>query len=451
MADIKNNLNNAAVNLKNQEVKNNSLKAEENKVNYEKFVNSQKSKDEMQEIVMDNSNQKDYTEYEKKDTNSVFGDNFMKKDSVSGYLFAGVIGNQFLSEDKSNEKETIAPIKEDNIKEVVVDNNKKIEEQNIIGKPFSDTNFNSTKVEPKIEVSLNKETLEKRINGKSLKDVLNEINKENLSEQDKVKFYNQFVDASKEHEQKYKIKLLEPPLSLNLNDQVNAIMNSNLKELGDTKSLKVYQTLNKDGKALVGRPELEAEVKNNIKSIIEGYNKGTINQNLEGLKITYNGEDPYNKYPKELLKNVNGVPTKSQLDWLNNNIKDNNLTTNVEKYLKEDQFIFGNSLKNTMKEYDELNKTISMTEKLAAEGKFPQEKVDYLKQARAEIEPDLNDQINKRLKEVGFDLETNLANERKAKELADLAEKERLEQIEKDKYAVNKSGFTDEDRENMHR
>ena len=90
-----------------------------------------------------------------------------------------------------------------------------------------------------------------------------------------------------------------------------------------------------------------------------------------------------------------------------------------------------------MKEYDELNKTISMTEKLAAEGKFPQEKVEYLKQARAEIEPDLNNQIDKRLKEVGFDLETNLANERKAKEMADLAEKQKLEQAQKEQDEIH--------------
>lgn len=492
MNDLNKKLNEAAKKQSEMD-KNQSNQEAQYKYNLAKDKENDVAKNEIKETVIDNSansinTDNTFTKKEESTISTNFSEN-LKNASAMDIFIKGIVGSMLtekkvvddknadnikpLKEDtiketvlKTNEKlnidetklqENVNKIKEDNtIKETIIVQERKLKEDEIkpmkedtikettkvnrdknIGEPFSDTSFN-----PKLNVSLNKETLEKRIDNKSMKDLLKELNKENLSDKHKETFLNQIMAASKEHEQKYNIKLLEEPRAKNINDQVNAIMNSNLKELGDTRALKVYQTLNKDGKALNGRPELETEIKNNIKSIIEGYNKGTLNENTNGFKIAFKGDDPYRKVPENLMKNADGAPTKAQLDWLNNNIKENDFNKNIEKFLKEDQHIFRDSVKKTMNEYKDLNNTIELSEKLAKEGKFSQENVQLLKETRDAMKPELEKIVNKRLDAIGFDLNANIENERKLKEAAD---------IEKDKYGVNQHKFTEQDINDLYR
>lgn len=241
------------------------------------------------------------------------------------------------------------------------------EKNNNTQKPLENIVVSSNKPAEKLNISLQKETMQENTK-KSMIEKLEDINKQNLSNEQKAKFYAQFVDASKLNEQKYNIKLLEQPLSLTINDQVNAIMNSNLKELGNTQTLKLYQSLNKDGKAFEKHPELKVEVEKNIKSVIDEYNNKVLNQNFNGLKITYNTNDLSNKellgkYPNDLLKNIDGTATKEQRTWLQDNIKTSDLGTNLDNYSKEKSGIFSSAQKDSIEDLKTMRATILTSQK----------------------------------------------------------------------------------------
>lgn len=314
------------------------------------------------------------------------------------------------------------------------------EKNNNNQKPLENIVVSSNKpVETKLDVSLQKETMQENTK-KSMIEKLEDINKQNLSNEQKAKFYAQFVDASKLNEQKYNIKLLEQPLSLTINDQVNAIMNSNLKELGNTQTLKLYQSLNKDGKAFERHPELKVEVEKNIKSVIDEYNTKVLNQNFNGLKITYNTNDLSNKellgkYPNELLKNIDGIATKEQRTWLQDNIKTSDLGTNLDTYSKEKSGIFSPAQKDSIEDLKTMRATILTSQKLVDEGKMDPNKLNYLKTAYTEASQMLNTSLLGTMKNMGYDIATIDMNNKleqqrilDAQNAQDLANKKALEE-----------------------
>lgn len=196
----------------------------------------------------------------------------------------------------------------------------------------------------------------------------NILNDSKLTVKEKNEYINEMIVISKNFENKFDISKLDYPNVKSMKEQINVILNSNLKELGSTKSMKLYLTLNKNLKNRIfdiTHRELVLNVEKEISTIINNYNLHVFLINNTAINITkdnnkYNVEEIDSDEP--LTSNTKEVNTKNideKLIFLNNSIKSNNVLDFVDILISEKLNIFSINEKEILKSYSIVNSTLN--------------------------------------------------------------------------------------------
>ncbi len=196
----------------------------------------------------------------------------------------------------------------------------------------------------------------------------NILNDSKLTIKEKNEYINEMIVISKNFENKFDISKLDYPNVKSMQEQINVILNSNLKELGSTKSMKLYLTLNKNLKNRIfdiTHRELVLNVEKEISTIINNYNLHVFVINNTAINITkdnnkYNVEEIDSDEP--LTSNTKEVNTKNideKLIFLNNSIKSNNVLDFVDILISEKLNIFSINEKEILKSYSIVNSTLN--------------------------------------------------------------------------------------------
>lgn len=196
----------------------------------------------------------------------------------------------------------------------------------------------------------------------------NILNDSKLTVKEKNEYINEMIVISKNFENKFDISKLDYPNVKSMQEQINVILNSNLKELGSTKSMKLYLTLNKNLKNRIfdiTHRELVLNVEKEISTIINNYNLHVFVINNTAINITkdnnkYNVEEIDSDEP--LTSNTKEVNTKNideKLIFLNNSIKSNNVLDFVDILISEKLNIFSINEKEILKSYSIVNSTLN--------------------------------------------------------------------------------------------
>lgn len=196
----------------------------------------------------------------------------------------------------------------------------------------------------------------------------NILNDSKLTVKEKNEYINEMIVISKNFENKFDISKLDYPNVKSMQEQINVILNSNLKELGSTKSMKLYLTLNKNLKNRIfdiTHRELVLNVEKEISTIINNYNLHVFVINNTAINITkdnnkYNVEEIDSDEP--LTSNTKEVNTKNideKLVFLNNSIKSNNVLDFVDILISEKLNIFSINEKEILKSYSIVNSTLN--------------------------------------------------------------------------------------------
>lgn len=237
----------------------------------------------------------------------------------------------------------------------------------------------------------------------------NILNDSKLTIKEKNEYINEMIVISKNFENKFDISKLDYPNVKSMQEQINVILNSNLKELGSTKSMKLYLTLNKNLKNRIfdiTHRELVLNVEKEISTIINNYNLHVFVINNTAINITkdnnkYNVEEIDSDEP--LTSNTKEVNTKNideKLIFLNNSIKSNNVLDFVDILISEKLNIFSINEKEILKSYSIVNSTLNYLQSTSLD----KTNLDYLISIHNSLKEESLQKLIYALEYEGYDL-----------------------------------------------